>query len=343
MSLAGRAYWFLTSNFPRPWVLPTEIQLKDSGLRRRTGRLQSQPDNAGRKDRFHRSPDPSFPDGEPGPDRPGIRDCCRLQSIRFLKRKGDLAQMRQKLSRLSKSDLVSVSEIAYRSLYTRTRKEMEDLLREVSDLVPTTGIVSGFASADPLNLPLLDPDSVVNGSFSQSWLSLYLERGFHRIDPVFRKHFGEYKIQVWTQTYRTVSRQDEKEFIALSRNFGLDEGVTMGHRSPSRASGSCFSFSGSELPRHERHIQLLECLLPHLHVTISKLFLPPFFVGTPLTAREKEALTWKKEGLTAWEISRSMKISERTVVFHLRNAMRKLGARNSAQAMAAALSLGLID
>ncbi len=250
--------------------------------------------------------------------------------------------MQQKLSRLSKSDLVSLSEIAYRSLSVRSRTEMEDLLREVSDLVPTTGILSGHASDDPRNLSLLNPNCIVNGGFPRSWLSLYLEQGFHHVDPVFRKHFEDYKTQVWSQTYRTVVRKEERAFIDCARNFGLGEGVTMGYRSSFRSAGSCFSFSGSELPRHERHILLLECLLPHLHVAISGVFFPPSFSGAPLTAREAEVLRWKKEGRTAREISQSMKISERTVGFHLRNAMRKLGARNSAQAMAAALSLGLI-
>ena len=251
--------------------------------------------------------------------------------------------MRQKLSRLSKSDLVSLSEVAYQSLSVRSRMEMENLLGKVSDLVPTTGILSGHASADPRNVPDLDPNRIVNNGFPRSWLSLYLERGFHLVDPVFRKHFGEYRTQVWSQTYRTVTRKEEKAFIDCARNFGLEEGVTIGYRSPFRADGSIFSFSGSEILRHERHIQLLECLLPHPNVAISGLFFPPSSSGATLTARETEVLTWKKEGRTAWEISQSMKISERTVVFHLRNAMRKLGARNSAQAMAAALSLGLIE
>ncbi len=251
--------------------------------------------------------------------------------------------MEQKLSRLSKSDLVSLSVIANRSLSIRTRKEMEKLLREVSDLVPTTGILSGYASDDPRNFSALDPNCIVNGGFPSTWLSLYLERGFHLVDPVFRKHFGDYETQFWSQTYRTVTRKEEKSFIDCARNFGLDEGVTMGQRHSFLKSGTCFSFSGREIHRHERHMILLECLLPHLHVAISKLFSPSFFPETPLTAREKEVLTWKKEGRTAWEISQSMKISERTVTFHLRNAMRKLGARNSLQAMAIALSRGSIE
>ena len=256
----------------------------------------------------------------------------------------EASPVRQKLSRLSKSDLVSISEFAYRSISIRSREEMADLLRDVADLVPTTGIVAGIPSTDPRRDPVLDPGRIVDGGFSRSWISLYLERGFHRVDPVFRKHFGDYGTQVWTRTYRTVSRKDQKEFIDRSRDFGLDEGVTMGHRSPGQGAGSCFSVSGSAIPRNERHMCLLECLLPHLHATISRFFsTTPSFAGVSLSAREKEVLTWKKEGRTAWEISHALTISERTVAFHLRNAMRKLGARNSAQAMATALSLGLID
>ncbi len=255
----------------------------------------------------------------------------------------NLGVMRQKFSRLSKSDLVSLSETAYRSLSVRSREDMENLLREVAELVPTTGIVAGIPSADPRMLPALETGWIVNGGFPLSWLSMYLERGFHLVDPVFRKHFGEYGTQIWTQTYREVTRKEEKEFIDCARNFGLEEGVTMGYRPPFRSAGSCFSFSGCEIPRHKRHMVLLECLLPHLHSAISKLFSPPSFSGVPLTAREKEVLSWKKEGLTSWEISQALKISERTVWFHLRNTMCKLGARNSAQAVATALSLGLID
>ena len=251
--------------------------------------------------------------------------------------------MRQRLLHLSKSDLVCISEFAYRSLAVRNKKEMEDLLRGVGKLVPTTGIVGGLPSGDPRRDPVIETGRIVDGGFFPDWLALYLERGFHRVDPVFRKHFGEYGTQVWTRTYRTVSRKDEKEFIERSRDFGLHEGVTMGHWSPFQTSGSCFSFAGNTLPRRKRHMLLLECLLPHLHAAISGLFSAPSFSGVLLSAREKEVLSWKKEGRTAWETSQTLKISERTIVFHLQNAMRKLGAKNSAQAMATALSLGLID
>ena len=51
---------------------------------------------------------------------------------------------------------------------------------------------------------------------------------------------------------------------------------------------------------------------------------------------------WSAEGKTAWEISQILHISERTVVFHLQNASEKLGVVNRQQAVAHAISLGLV-
>src|SRR5882762_2175336 len=47
-----------------------------------------------------------------------------------------------------------------------------------------------------------------------------------------------------------------------------------------------------------------------------------------LTKQEIECLRWCKEGKTNWEIGAILRISEKTVEFHLGNAMRKLGAGN---------------
>jgi DNA-binding CsgD family transcriptional regulator len=62
-----------------------------------------------------------------------------------------------------------------------------------------------------------------------------------------------------------------------------------------------------------------------------------------LTPRELEALRWTMEGKTAWEAGVLLGISERTVVFHVNNAMHKLGCINKQQAVLKALRLGLID
>jgi DNA-binding CsgD family transcriptional regulator len=61
-----------------------------------------------------------------------------------------------------------------------------------------------------------------------------------------------------------------------------------------------------------------------------------------LTRQEIECLRWCKEGKTNWEIGGILRISEKTVEFHLSNAMKKLGAGNRITAVVRGLKLGLI-
>lgn len=62
-----------------------------------------------------------------------------------------------------------------------------------------------------------------------------------------------------------------------------------------------------------------------------------------LTEREKECLLWTAEGKTSWEMSKILNISERTVIFHLKNCSDKLATCNRQQAVARAVSQGLIS
>jgi DNA-binding NarL/FixJ family response regulator len=62
-----------------------------------------------------------------------------------------------------------------------------------------------------------------------------------------------------------------------------------------------------------------------------------------LTDREREALTWSARGKSSCEIAEILRISERTVNFHVDNAMRKLGAASRIQAAVKSALLGLIE
>lgn len=61
-----------------------------------------------------------------------------------------------------------------------------------------------------------------------------------------------------------------------------------------------------------------------------------------LTVREREVLGWVAEGKTTWEIARILSLSERTVLFHLRNCAAKLDAVNRTQTVVIALMRSLI-
>jgi len=61
-----------------------------------------------------------------------------------------------------------------------------------------------------------------------------------------------------------------------------------------------------------------------------------------VTARESEILSWVAIGKSDWAIGRLLKISGKTVNFHVENAKRKFGVATRVQAVVAALRIGII-
>lgn len=62
-----------------------------------------------------------------------------------------------------------------------------------------------------------------------------------------------------------------------------------------------------------------------------------------LTKKEEECLLWTVEGKSAWEVSQILKISEKTVEYHLKNIFDKLDVHSKHQATAKAVILGLVS
>ena len=61
----------------------------------------------------------------------------------------------------------------------------------------------------------------------------------------------------------------------------------------------------------------------------------------PLTAREVEILKWTAEGKTAGDIAIILSLKERTVHFHMANAIVKMGACNKTAAVVQAALRGM--
>ncbi|MNT93498.1 Regulatory protein SdiA [compost metagenome] len=62
--------------------------------------------------------------------------------------------------------------------------------------------------------------------------------------------------------------------------------------------------------------------------------------GVNLTNREQDSLKWSATGKTYSEIGEILSVDERTVKFHLGNAMRKLNAANKTEAVVKAALMG---
>ena len=82
--------------------------------------------------------------------------------------------------------------------------------------------------------------------------------------------------------------------------------------------------------------------MPHFHQALIRVLNKNVKKDIVLSPREKEVLTWIKQGKSTWDISVLLKISERTVKFHVSNIMQKLGASTRAHAAAIAIEQGLV-
>jgi len=249
--------------------------------------------------------------------------------------------MHHKLSHLSKRDLLFLLELINRSTTTHTDEEMRNLLLCTKHLIPAEDIVAGLATINDKNQDL-EVKRILNISYSPDWLALYMERKYFLRDPVLQTHYKTFQSQVWSETYKKHSSPAEKDFISHSRDFGLINGVSLGVATSSTG-GSLFSFSGRAISRHPQYLAILETLIPHFHSALSRVATLEKSTDISLTSREKLILQWTLKGYTGWEISQKLHISERTVMFHVVNAMGKLKARNRAHAAATALSLGLLE
>ncbi len=175
----------------------------------------------------------------------------------------------------------------------------------------------------------------------------YCDPRLQRRDPVMQHCKRNSVPIIWDQaTYVDCGLGDLWEHQA---SFGYRTGIALALHLPE---GKHFQFGvdredplPSEPGMLQRLVADLQLFAVHAQDTAMRLLVPP--ARQPerpsLTPRELEALRWTMEGKTAWEVGTLLGISERTVVFHVSNAMHKLGSVNKQQAVLKALRLGLID
>ncbi len=246
------------------------------------------------------------------------------------------------LKQLAKTDLVQLLELVHASLEARTDRDLVTLLEGVGSLLPVDNIVCGLAKIDS-DARFLDIMRVVDVSYPPGWMAHYLERNYARVDPIFRKHFQQYRTQVWSRTFAEIASPEEKSFLHDANSCGLNDGITLGIPERRSALASLFSFHGKGLVKHNLHLDILEYLLPHFHCALAA-SVPASSAPAPnLSNREREVLQWAAIGKTNWEISVILGISERTAKFHVQRAMSKLGASSRAYMVARALQQKLVQ
>ncbi len=242
------------------------------------------------------------------------------------------------------------TQLDLRALHTLSECASQEALSDAVDqIAKRMGIDYWFYAVD---LPLVTdvPNQLRMGTYPDAWVRHYFDVDYIRIDPII-SHCHDHSIPLsWHEAMNSRRRVVDPQMLKIRNmfgeagEFGLRSGVSVPLHGPGTGWG-LMSFASRHLSAFEFDLHQAELhLLAHFVHEAARRF---SYSKTPadlpaLTKRERECLSWAAEGKTSWEIGQLLNISERTSIFHLQNAMQKLGVSGRQAAIARAVSLGLI-
>jgi len=184
---------------------------------------------------------------------------------------------------------------------------------------------------------------LVNINYTEDWIRTYGEQKMHLVDVTVEENFKHYKTQCWSETYKKY--ENPKQILSFANDYNLTNGYTCGAKSFGLYNNpSYISFAWNFKNRCERISSIIDFLTPYIHIALSNVIYAEKIMTSRqiLTNREREIISWTKDGKSSWEISTILKISESTVNYHITNIMKKLDSVIRTQAVAVALQYGII-
>ncbi|MBR1194192.1 autoinducer binding domain-containing protein [Bradyrhizobium sp. AUGA SZCCT0240] len=242
-------------------------------------------------------------------------------------------------------------------------KAPEATFREFVDAIQTASDVSAFERvAGRLTqslgfqrfayLSLAGDSSMLISSYPKSWTNRYFDLRYQQLDPVIIRARVERDLFSWGGPARSpAANREQRQFFDEATTFGIRSGITVpirggfGRMAAFTLATNDRDIDPDRLTGEWRDLVYQVGLYFHVHVAAK---IDGAFVAQPdpesgLTQRECQCLAWTAQGKTVADVAVLVAIAPRTVVFHLENARRKLGAASIAQCVAIALRRGLLS
>lgn len=195
---------------------------------------------------------------------------------------------------------------------------------------------------------LSSPEISVVSNYPEDWMKKYFEGKFQRDDPVVRYCFEHIAPIRWDYLLRMEEYCSPigELIFKQAEEAGLSYGMSIPRKAHTGEISIYSLATGSTNDIDARFATALpeaQTFSIELFNVISRINLSCRTEDKEnLTQREMDCMFWACEGKTTWEISKIINISERTVIFHLAGATKKLGAVNRQHAVAKAITSGLI-
>lgn len=174
----------------------------------------------------------------------------------------------------------------------------------------------------------------------------YEVSGYVDIDPILLSTPRRTMPFLWGDVlHRSVLTTKQQQLFREANDAGLRGGVAIPVHGPQGQSYGIYLASESPEPESRQGLARLQVLGFQLFATYCRL---TEGCGTaeaddPLSDRERECLLWTARGKSAWEIGMILGLSEHTITFYLKNAMKKLNTRSRVLAVVKAIQGGQIQ
>lgn len=187
------------------------------------------------------------------------------------------------------------------------------------------------------------PDIYILTGYSNKWQKRYHDKNYFDQDLTVA-HCKEKTTPIIWPTQNKEIRQIDKQIFSEAADFGLRSGISFPFHTTTGEYGALAVSSSEDYQKSE--LSNPENLFS-LQILGSTLFDLVRLKGKKentitLTEREKECLKWVATGKTSWEISKILGLSERTVVFHIKNAASKMDTTSRTNASIIAILNGEI-
>lgn len=192
-------------------------------------------------------------------------------------------------------------------------------------------------------LPVSSPRTEMFNNYPGAWQACYLEQNYLAVDPTVAQGVRSTMPFVWSDELFATARNLWED----ARGHGLEYGWVQSCRDARGISGMLtLARAGEDLSSGELCAKTPEMswLAQTAHVGMARCLTDKLLpeAAVTLSSREVEVLRWTAEGKTSNEVADILKIAERTVNFHINNAMLKLNANNKTAAVIRASVLGLL-
>ena len=192
-------------------------------------------------------------------------------------------------------------------------------------------------------LPVTNARVVMLNNYSAEWQSIYQRQNYLQLDPTVAHGLRSMMPLAWSGDIVASYPSFWEEAHAHGLKVGWSQSCF-----DAQGVGGLLTFARShdalitqELAANSQKLAWLSHLA---HESMSKMLAPKFLTEASviLSSKEIEILRWTADGKTSNEVSEIMCIVERTINYHLNNAMAKLGAANKTAATVKAAVLGLL-